>query len=53
MVEKISYKKGWKLNEYGLFERNKKIAGKTEAEIYDKLGLSYIEPEDRIGETES
>ncbi len=38
--------KGWKLNEYGLFDaKEKNIAGKTEAELYEKLGLSYIEPE--------
>jgi DNA polymerase (family 10) len=48
----IAMKKGWKLNEYGLFlsergkgEREKLIAGKTEEEIYKKLGFDYIEPE--------
>ncbi|MCX5805143.1 MAG: DNA polymerase/3'-5' exonuclease PolX [Proteobacteria bacterium] len=41
----ISKKKGWKLNEYGLFEEDKLIAFKTEEEIYTALGLSYIAPE--------
>ncbi len=36
---------GWKLNEYGLFKGEKSIAGATEAEIYDKLGLAYVPPE--------
>lgn len=38
---------GYKLNEYGLFrsENDKKIAGKTEKEIYEHLDLSWIPPE--------
>lgn len=46
----IAIKKGLKLNEYGLFKNEKRIAGKTEEEIYDKLGLKYISPEKRVGE---
>jgi len=38
-------KKGWKLNEYGLFSGSKQIAGRTEEEIYKKFGLDYIDPE--------
>jgi DNA polymerase/3'-5' exonuclease PolX len=36
-----------------LFENktNKRIAGKTEQEIYDKLGIRMPKPEERIGET--
>ena len=49
-LRKIAIKKGWKLNEYGLFSGKKRIAGKTEKEIYDKLGVKYIGPEKRIGE---
>ncbi len=39
--------KGWKLNEYALetIKGGKWVAGKTEEEIYAKLGLPYIEPE--------
>ena len=38
---------GWTLNEYALttLKGGKAVAGKTEAEIYAKLKLSYIEPE--------
>ncbi len=38
---------GYKLSEYGLFEEktDKRIAGKTEQDVYDKLGLAWIPPE--------
>jgi DNA polymerase (family X) len=36
---------GWKLNEYGLFSGRRRIAGGTEKEIYEKLGLPFIAPE--------
>ncbi len=40
-------KQGYTLNEYGLvrMEDNKRVAGKTEEEIYKKLGLEFIAPE--------
>jgi len=43
----LAIKKGYKLNEYGLFDKKteKYITGKNEEDIYKKLGLSYIEPE--------
>ena len=48
---------GWTLNEYALttVKSGKVVAGKTEEEIYAKLGLDYIEPELRemTGEIES
>ena len=38
--------RGWKLNEYGLFDADEKpIAGAAEQDIYKALGLAYIEPE--------
>ncbi|MBI4193356.1 MAG: PHP domain-containing protein, partial [Candidatus Colwellbacteria bacterium] len=58
-LRKIAIAKGWKLNEYGLYSRRalsakrkatrewKMIAGRTEEEVYGKLGLAYIEPEVR------
>jgi len=51
-LRKIAIKKGWKLNEYGLFENKtgKRIAGKTEEEIYKKLGVRMPKPQERIGE---
>ncbi|MFH1392301.1 MAG: DNA polymerase/3'-5' exonuclease PolX [bacterium] len=54
-LRRIAISKGCKLNEYGLFKNNKKIAGKTEQEIYNKLGLDFIPPEIRqnTGELEN
>jgi DNA polymerase (family 10) len=38
--------RGWKLNEYGLFDTDDRpIAGASEADIYQALGMSYIAPE--------
>ena len=46
-MRSLAIKKGYKLNEYGLFDKKteKFIVGNNEEEIYDKLGLEYIEPE--------
>ncbi|GIW67492.1 MAG: DNA polymerase/3'-5' exonuclease PolX [Candidatus Parcubacteria bacterium] len=47
-MRELAIKKGWKLNEYGLFDKQEKmIAGRTEEEIYEKLGLDWIPPEMR------
>lgn len=42
-------KLGFTLNEYGLarLDNEKRVAGKTEEEIYSKLGLDFIPPEMR------
>lgn len=55
VVRKMAQKMGLKLNEYGLFEGKKYIAGKTEEEIYKVLGLDYMEPElrENVGEIEA
>ena len=38
--------RGWKLNEYGLFDKDDRtIAGATEDEIYKALGMSPVPPE--------
>jgi DNA polymerase (family 10) len=41
----IAQAKGYKLNEYGLFKGTRRVAGKTEEEIYAKLGLDWMPPE--------
>lgn len=46
-LRRIAQKKGWKLSEYGIFKGDKQIAGKTEEEVYEKLGLEWIPPEMR------
>jgi DNA polymerase (family 10) len=36
---------GMKVNEYGIFKGKKKISGATEDEMYEAVGLCYIDPE--------
>jgi DNA polymerase (family 10) len=44
-LRKIAIEKGLKLSEYGLFKGPKMIAGESEEEIYQKLGLEWVPPE--------
>lgn len=44
-TRRIAISKGFKLNEYGLFEDEEKIAGEKEEEIYDALDLEVMTPE--------
>ena len=46
-LRNTAIKNGYKLSEYGLYlkESGKQIAGRSEEEIYEKLGLAYIPPE--------
>jgi len=48
-IRNLAIKRGLKVNEYGVFEKDsdKYVAGKTEEEVYKTLGLQYIEPEMR------
>lgn len=50
----IAKDKGYKINEYGIYDNrtDKKLAGKTEKEMYGKLKLSWIPPEMRENEGE-
>ena len=57
-LRQIAIKKDMKVNEYGIFsvkgEREKMLAGKTEADCFKALGLPYVPPEMRedFGEEE-
>jgi DNA polymerase (family 10) len=44
-VRMLGVKKGLKINEYGVFRGNRRIAGKTEEEVFKQVDLPYIEPE--------
>lgn len=46
-LRSLALERGWKLNEYGLVDSktSKLLAGRTEKEVYSKLGLEYIPPE--------
>ena len=54
-VRELALEKGLKINEYGVFKGDTKIAGKTEEEVYASVGLPFIPPEIREdrGEIES
>jgi DNA polymerase (family 10) len=56
-IREMAVRRGLKLNEYGLFraKSGKLLAAETEGDVYERLGLPYIEPtlrEDR-GEIEA
>ncbi len=38
-------RQGYKLNEYGLFDGDRQVAGETEEAVYGALGLAWIPPE--------
>jgi DNA polymerase (family X) len=44
-LRKIAISRGLKLNEYGVFRKEEQLAGRTEEDVFQALGLSYIEPE--------
>lgn len=44
-LRKLAQDAGLKLNEYGLYRGDERIAGDTEASVYRALGLPFIEPE--------
>jgi DNA polymerase (family 10) len=48
-MRELAIRKNLKLNEYGLFDldTNKKVAGDSEEEIYDLLGMQWVPPEMR------
>jgi len=44
-LRQLAIKMGYKINEYGIFKKDKKLAGKTEEEIFSLLKMEYIPPE--------
>jgi DNA polymerase (family 10) len=54
-LRRLAQAKGWKLNEYGLFDGRRSLAGRTEEEVYSALGLAWVPPELRedAGEIEA
>ncbi len=51
-TRKIAKDRGMKLNEYGLFKDQEKVAGRNEKGIYKKLGMQWPAPELRENEGE-
>ncbi|HKK05195.1 MAG TPA: DNA polymerase/3'-5' exonuclease PolX [Gammaproteobacteria bacterium] len=44
-VRRLGQQRGLKINEYGVFRGDERIAGTTEASVYKTLDLPYIPPE--------
>jgi len=44
-IRSLGVDRGLKINEYGVFKKERAIAGKTEEEIFESVGLPYIPPE--------
>lgn len=44
-LRKMAQKRGLKINEYGVYRGDKRIAGRTEEEIYKLFRMDYTEPE--------
>jgi DNA polymerase (family X) len=54
-IRELGIGKGYKINEYGVFEGGRRLRAATEAAVYRKLGLAYIPPElrENHGEVEA
>ena len=44
-IRTLGVKRGLKINEYGVFKGERRIAGKTEEEVFAQVDLPFIEPE--------
>ncbi|MGD8842840.1 MAG: DNA polymerase/3'-5' exonuclease PolX, partial [Gammaproteobacteria bacterium] len=44
-IRSIARKQGLKINEYGVFRGQQRVAGKTEEEVFQVVGLPFIPPE--------
>jgi DNA polymerase (family 10) len=44
-VRTLGVKNNLKINEYGIFKGEKRIAGAQETDVFESIGLPYIEPE--------
>lgn len=52
IIRDIAKNRGLKVNEYGLFDGEKQLAGETEKSMYEALGVPWMPPEIRKGEDE-
>lgn len=44
-IRRLAQDRGLKLNEYGVFRGERRVAGDTEESVYKAVGLPYIQPE--------
>jgi DNA polymerase (family 10) len=52
VIRRLGIERGLKINEYGVFRGARRIAGRTEEEVYRAVGLPWIPPELREGRNE-
>ncbi len=45
VLRRMAQERGLKINEYGLFRGSRRLAGRTEEEVYAAVGLPWIPPE--------
>lgn len=45
LLRKLAVERDWKLNEYGLFKGDRRLAGSNEESVYHRLNLPWIPPE--------
>jgi len=45
VIRRMAQEQGLKINEYGVFRGDKRIAGETEESVYQAVGLPWIPPE--------
>ncbi len=51
-VRRLAQKKGLKINEYGVFKGDKRVAGETEESVFESVDLPWIAPELRENQGE-
>ena len=44
-IRKLAIQKGLKINEYGVYKGNERIASLKEEDVYKSVGLEYVQPE--------
>ncbi|NDD92221.1 DNA polymerase/3'-5' exonuclease PolX, partial [bacterium] len=48
-IRSMALRRGLKVNEYGVFQKGRKIGGAQELDVYRKLGIPWVPPELREG----
>lgn len=43
----MAAERGWTVNEYGIWNGEARLGGEREEDLYELLGIPYVEPEDR------
>lgn len=52
MLRRLGQQRGLKINEYGVYRGDRRVAGRTEVDVYRSIGLPYIPPELREARNE-